>query len=276
MECNIIIYIFIFLIILVCLFSIVYVNRVNIYKMYAFNINKPFFKIVDQIETKNITINNIPDELKEYIQCLNIPNIQKNPELILNQFINQNKSLQKYKNDLFIYDALDFSGAYFPSAHTDIEWNKIKNDGFQIWSLIKNDSPTGNMFIFYNKYLYDKYKDHAIFLRMYKQNGKDCIAVIKNCKYSEFLNFINKKYIYELLSIEEFIKSTKKYYLDFKSGDSLLFKKNVIHMSDYRNQTNHRQAFNFRVAIKHNNKLKISNSSCGFVNDSSIYKENQK
>ncbi len=271
MDCNNSLHYLLYFLIIIVLSIILYINRVNIYKKYAFNINKPFFEIADALETESFTINNIPDELKDYIQCLNIPNIQKDSELILNNFIENNHSLKELKNDLFIYDALDFSGAYFPSAHTDIEWNKIKNDGFQIWSLIKNDQPTGNMFIFYNKYLYDKYKHTAIYLRKYKQKGIDYIAVIKNCKYSEFLYYINKNYIYELIPVDEFVKQTKKYYLDFKPGDSMLFKKNVIHMSDYRNKTNHRKAFNFRVAIKKNKKLIISKSSCGYVNDTGIY-----
>ena len=46
--------------------------------------------------------------------------------------------------------------------------------------------------------------------------------------------------------------------------------KNVIHMSDYRDKSNHRKSYNFRIAIKQNNKLKISQSKCGFINDSSI------
>ena len=237
-------------------------NLTDIYKNYLYSVNKDFYKVIDKLKNDTIRVDYIPDELKNYMKCINIPNIQKNPKMILDEFVKNNIELQKIYNDLFIFDPLDFSGSYFPSAHTDIEWNKIKNGGFQVWSLIENDQETGNMFILYNKHLFNKYKNTSIFLRMYK----DKIAVIKNCYNSEFLWYIKKDYIYELISIDDFIKNTKKYYLDFKSGDTMMFAKNVIHMSDYRSSANNRKAFNFRVAIADNNRLLISKSKCGYVN----------
>ena len=210
-------------------------------------------------------MDNIPNELKPYIRCINIPNIQTDSNFILNEFIKVHSDLQYASNKLVIFDRLEQPGSYFPSAHTDIEWNKITNFGFQIWSLIQNNNNNniGNMYLLYNPYLWEKYKNTSINLRIYKNK----IAVVKNCKFSECLRYIKSDYILELIPIPEFIKNTKKYYLDFKSGDSILFKKNVLHMSDYRDTTTKRQAFNFRVAIKENNKINISDSNCGYVND---------
>lgn len=252
---------------LVIALVILYKAKTTIYKNYLYYINEDFYKVLDRTETHNVSVNNIPTELKGYITCMNIENIEEvktDSTYILTKFIDHLKVSENIKmniDDLFIFDELNFSGSYFPSAHTDIEWNKIKNDGFQVWSLIENKESTGNMFILYNKYLYDKYKDDTIFLRFYK--GK--IAVVKNCYDAEFLWYINPTYIHELITIDDFVKHTKKYYLNFKAGDSILFAKNVIHMSDYRNKKSKRKAFNFRVAKTNNNQLFISETKCGYV-----------
>jgi hypothetical protein len=234
-------------------------------------INNKFYSIVEQIPEQRITVDNIPPELKSQISCINIPNIheinkKKNKaDIVLNIFARKHKSISDIYKKLYIYDTLSFSGSYFPTAHTDIEWNKVRNDGFQIWSLVenKNKEKKGNMFILYNEYLYNKYKDTAIFLRIH--NGK--IAVIRNCYQSEFMWWVNPKFIYEYIPISKFIEDTRKYYLDFQSGDTILFLKNTLHMSDYRDSSGNRKAFNFRVAIKEDGKLKLSKDSCGYVHN---------
>lgn len=257
---------------IVLIIVILYFNIVSLYvhfnKQLLYMRNKEFYKLLEQLEYDEITIHDIPYELKDYMICKNIPNIKKDSRFILNEFIKDNKHLQEIQDDLFIYDELDFNGSYFPTAHTDIEWNKVLNDGFQVWSLIKNNNNTGNMFILYNEYLYNKYNGVGIVLRIYKNQ----IAVIKNCVYFEFSIHSNDDYIYELIPINEFMANTKKYYLNFNEGDSILFAKNVIHISDYRNNTNDRQAYNFRVAIKDKGKINLSESNCGYVLDPNIYK----
>jgi hypothetical protein len=60
---------------------------------------------------------------------------------------------------------------------------------------------------------------------------------------------------------------TTKYYLDFYPGDTILFAKNVIHMSDYRDSSNKRKTFNFRVILKDNGNINISPSKCGYVHE---------
>lgn len=248
-----------------------HVNIINFYKNYIYMINNKFYSIMDQIPEQQITVSNIPEELKDQILCMNIPDIhdinknKNKADIVLDMFAKKYVSIGNIREKLHIYDTLSFSGAYFPTAHTDTEWNKVRNDGFQIWCLLenKNEEKKGNMFILYNEYLYSKYKDDAIFLRVYK--GR--IAVIRNCYYSEFMWYINPKLIYEYMSIDQFIRTTKKYYLDFNTGDTILFLKNTLHMSDYRDSSRKRTAFNFRIAIKENNKLKISNDPCGYVHN---------
>jgi hypothetical protein len=251
----------------------IYFNRISLNKYYIYNDNIKFFKIVECLENIDLTVDNIPPELQPYIFGLNIADIKKDPEMILDQFVMKNKYLQERYDDLFIFDVLDFNGAYFPTAHTDIEWNKVKNDGFQVWSLINNNEYTGNMFIFFNKYLYDKYYGTGISLRVYKNQ----IAVLKNCIKLNILKPLDVNTILELMPIDEFIRNTKKYYLDFKSGDTILFAKNVIHMSDHRKLNSTRHSFNFRVAFKEWNyenegkELNISDSDCGYVNDKRLF-----
>lgn len=264
--------------VIIVIILFIYLNYVDINKYRTYNQNQEFFKVVDAMENIDLTIDNIPPELQPYIYGINIPKFKKDPEMILDQFVKRNKYLQQRHEDLFIFDILDFTGAYFPSAHTDIEWNKVKNDGFQVWTLINNDDYVGNMFIFFNQYLYDKYYGTGIFLRMYKNK----VAVLKNCLQINLLKYIAVEHILELIPIDEFIRTTKKYYLDFKSGDTIMFAKNVIHMSDYRNLNSTRTAFNFRVAFKEENcesgdgdgkkELNISDSDCGYLNDKRLFK----
>lgn len=257
-------------IVILIIILFIYFNAVALNKYRIYNENIEFFKVVDAMEYNDLTIDDIPPELESYVFGLNIPNIKKDPQMILDQFVIHNEYLQQRYDDLFIFDALDFSGTYFPSAHTDIEWNKVKNDGFQVWTLLNNDEYTGNMFIFFNQYLYDKYDGTGITLRIHDNQ----VAVLKNCLKINLLKRIVVENILELIPIDEFIRTTKKYYLDFKSGDTILFAKNVIHMSDYRNLSSKRTAFNFRVAIKDtngSNKINISDSNCGYVNDKRLF-----
>ena len=157
---KILIYIFliIFLITYIIIFLYIFSKKyiIPIYKNYLYFVNKKLYKILDEMEEYKISGCIVPPELKSYIQILNIPGCQKNPSNILNEFLKRDASLQSQSDNLFIFDVIDFSGAYFPSVHTDIEWNKVKNDGFQLWSLLENKNKTGNLFIYFNKYLYEK------------------------------------------------------------------------------------------------------------------------
>lgn len=232
--------------------------------------NAQLYKILDTMETKFISKGNIPESLQSRICIVNVPNLKlltskKKCELVLNKLCEKNM-WGSCRNDLVIFDVLRHIGAYFPSMHTDIEWNKVENDGFQVWCLEYNHNITkqGTMFIFENTYLEQKYRHIKYFLR--PKNGK--ILVIQNCLKSEYiLGGINEKYILEILSIDQFINTTTKYYLDFEEGDCMMFEPNLLHMSDYRDNTNLRQSFNFRVAFKDKHgSLRINPTGCGYVN----------
>lgn len=260
--------------IIILIIFLIYWFTIDIYKHYIYYINQDFYPVVNQIPQQNITPYDLPKELRDQVLCMHINNIkeisqQKNKsDIVLDIFCKKYEHLRNIQDRLYIFDTLTFAGAYFPTAHTDIEWNKVRNNGFQIWCLVENKESIGNMFILYNKYLYEKYKDVSIVLR--RRNDK--ILVVKNCWNAEFAFYIDKKYILEEIPVQEFINSTKRFYLDFKPGDCILFLKNTIHMSDHRTSTNNRKAFNFRVAIldqnndlSTSNKLNISDEDCGYV-----------
>ena len=63
-----------------------------------------------------------------------------------------------------------------------------------------------------------------------------------------------------------FLNSTQKFYLDLEEGDCIIFKNEVLHMSDYR-KSKKRHAINFRVV---NKKVK---DDILFSNKYEIYKK---
>ena len=221
--------------------------------------HKQFYNLLDTIKTENITINNIPHELKNYIKIFNVslPNNVNKSEYILHLFFKKYPEFKKYQSNYKIIDELNFKGGYFPSIHTDIEWNKIKNNGVQFWYLEynNNNNNIGNMFLFYNNFLYEKYKNQGICL--YLDIKKNEIVVKKSCLIPFEL---------ERMSIENFKKYTKKYYLNITQGQCLMLKKNVLHMSDYRTLNNNRKSLNFRVVFKNKNgNIDKINDLCGFT-----------
>lgn len=163
---------------------------------------------------------------------------------------------------LVVFDTLAYDGAYFPSAHTDIEWNRIRNEGFQVWTLVRNDRYEGNMYILHNPYLSDRYRDTAIYLRC----RGDQVCVVKNCYDAEFGPWLREARILERIPMAAFLRTTKKFYLHFLPGDTVVFTKNTLHMSDYRARDNNRRAINFRVVVtKDRGKLVTSDEWCGYV-----------
>jgi hypothetical protein len=222
-----------------------------------YNINK----IIKSIPIKeNISINNIPYELRNYIDIIKI-GPSKSSNYILEKYLKLN-NLNNLNKKYLIFDELNFKGGYLPLLHTDTEWNYYANNGFQFWYLLYNNYSTkkGNMFIFYNKYIIEKYKDIGIGFRLNK--NKKNINIIKNSFSEEFL---------EEIPIDIFLKNTFKYYLDIEPYECFIFKKNVMHMSDYRTTFSYkRKAINFRVLIKENGKIKIKENESGYVNDNFI------
>ena len=268
---------FSFIIILFCimLFKMYHLDiKLFIMKHFTYNIQSNMYKLLDTIRIININENNIPFELLDKIYIFNSGDIKKlksskeKCKKILDELCNKiNKLDCRRRNDFVLFDAINSKGGYFPSIHTDIEWNKIKNDGFNVWTLEynNNDKKIGNMFIFYNKYLQQKYKNTGLFIR-YKN---DKIYIYKSCTQtsSEYIGLNIDKYLLETMTKEDFINNTRMYYLDFKEGDTIVFDKNIMHMSDYRDKSNKRKSFNFRIAIKDKKKNInfINNNNCGYL-----------
>ena len=243
----------------------------NFYKQRLYSLNKDFFNIVERLPIRHMSKNNIPECFNCRLNIVNVPdlkNIETNKEKVkkVMDVLCEKTEWEDYcRDDIVVFDLLVSVGAYFPSAHTDTEWNKISNDGYQVWCLESNTNPEkkGNMFLFYNESL-TKYNDIGYFLR---KRGDD-IWVVKNCKWSENIwGTINKENLLEKIPIDTFVKETTKYYLDFEDGDCIAFAKNILHMSDYRDKTKSRKAINFRVAIKNAKKeLKLKEEVCGYLN----------
>lgn len=237
-------------------------------------VNKEIYAILDRIPTTDITRTTIPASLRSRMHVINIPNFKElgsareKCDVVLTAFCEDGVGFWKdtCRTDLVVFDVLEHNGAYFPSMHTDIEWNKVSNDGFQVWCLEynENSSKKGNMFVFENDRL-AKYKDTKYFVRM----EDDKILVVGNCLHAENIigSGVRQDYVLETMTPEEFIESTKKYYLDFEEGDCMVFDTNLLHMSDYRDASDLRRSFNFRVALKdENGDLRLDPKGCGYVN----------
>ena len=264
------------LIIIIIIIIILNINKIKIHvnnnifiiwNKYINNNNHTIIDFISNMDYIKINKNYIPEILKNKLNIINVHtdyyNNYNDKKILVNKILDKikNKKLSYPVNKINIIDYLDYKTKYYFSPHTDIEWNLIDNDGYQVWYLIKNNNANnkGNMFIIYNEYLYNKYKN--IYYSLNIDNKK--ILVLKNCR-----NILKKNnIILETLDIDWFKKNTKIFYLDFKPGDCLIFNKNLLHMSDNRgNKTRH--AINFRV-IK--NKLKIKNNNCGFIKDKNIF-----
>lgn len=216
-------------------------------------------------------IYNIPDVLQDKIHIFNIKtdydNHNKiNKNVLIKKIFNSINNDRYVTKNINVIDYLDYKSKYSFGPHTDMEWNVIKNDGYQAWILIKNQNQNnhGNMFIVYNEFLFNKYKN--IYYSLFEKNGK--IIVAMNCKYSYI-----KNEILEVFDIDWFIKNTQLFYLDFNDGDCMVFNKHICHMSDIRGN-NMRYAINFRVVI---DDVKYDNNSCGYVsNKNSVYEQFKK
>ena len=233
--------------------------------------NASLYPILDSMPRVLITRNSIPYSLQTRMAILNIPNFERlkcnkqKTEVVMQGLCASGVWPATCRSDLVVFNAVYHSGGYFPSIHTDQEWNRITNEGFQVWCLEynRNASKIGNMFIFENSYLDAKYKNTKYSLRVFG----DEIVVFKNCLgVSTLSGTIKQKFVLDRLSVEFWKATTKMYYLDVEPGDCVVFDNTVAHMSDYRDKTKLRKAFNFRVAIKNLEKqLHYNKQSCGYV-----------
>lgn len=139
--------------------------------------------------------------------------------------------------DCRVVDILNYSGAYFPKLHNDLEWTYFSEDtpGFQVWYLLHTeDTKRGNMFL-------------SI---MQEQCGIQQVEM----KNDEELVFINNGSTLKdnTPSNESFsipLSEINLEYVDISPGQCLVFHKNLLHMSDPRINHSNRVAINFRVAI---------------------------
>ena len=134
-------------------------------------------------------------------------------------------------DDCVIVDLIQSKGQYFPSIHTDVEWETFsKHNGYQIWYLYKNDDKVGNMFILDTPNVLP-----STYLSFEKNNKVDVIAQ-------------DSRKVITTYGIDEISDDLK--YLDMKAGECLIFGKNLYHTSDYRLSLKDRMAINFRVLFK--------------------------
>jgi hypothetical protein len=167
------------------------------------------------------------------------------------------------RDDLVVFDVLQARGAYLPGMHTDTEWNKVVNDGYQVWCLEENqnDANMGNMFIFANERLRAKYAGIGISVRVVG----DEVRIVKNCGNVAVYMFEPTLEILERIPIAQFLDETTKHYLDVEAGDCVAFDRTLMHMSDYRDTGKKRLAINFRVAYRNEKGLEIDPEGCGYA-----------
>ena len=134
--------------------------------------------------------------------------------------------------DVVLVDVLSPFGAYFPSIHTDIEFGAVPNcNGFQVWYLLVNPNPTGNMFILDTPQV----QSHT-----YLDVQEDKTLIVSQCGDKV------------LRVADPSIRTDGLSYLNAKEGDCFIFGKSLYHMSDPRNERhgNSRLAVNFRVIVR--------------------------
>ncbi len=224
-----------------------YKGEINFENTFNKNINirnKNEYTILNKCYTKNI-LNDLRNINSDNIVLTNL--LKK----ILNHTNIDGKKINY--EDCIIIDVLNAKGSYFPSFHTDIEWNAFNNnEGFQVWILLEEDEkikPNGKMFI-----LETSLVEPAKTLDITENSViiSDCDITFKN----------NKKKFKSLHEINPKIK-----YLNSKVGEIFIMTKNVFHMSDPRHPETNRRAINFRVVIKNNKNddFKINNDIALFT-----------
>ena len=164
-------------------------------------------------------------------------------------------------NNCVIVDLIQSSGQYFPSLHTDVEWETFyKQDGYQIWYLLENDDEVGNMFILDTPKVLP-----ATYLEFEEEDNKVSVLSQDSSKLIQTWDVDDIKYNLK--------------YLDMKRGDCIIFGKNLYHTSDCR-MSKYRFALNMRILFKNPDGSINLNPNCvgayHKMNDFKIYKNNVK
>lgn len=202
------------------------------------NINNENFNNTDSINADKNSINqykivNMIDYKYLITNIINHKNVNESFYKILKSLITHvNINGKKIDIDRCVFvDVLYSNLQSFPALHTDNEWGVFdKSDGFQVWYLYENDENIGNMYLLETDYVLP-----SSFL-VYNEDGT--VTMYDQCGDKEIKTFSDKT------KLKADIK-----YLKMKSGECLLFGKNLYHMSDYR-KSKYRYSVNFRVIIK--------------------------
>ena len=221
----------------------------------------------------NLEYNNIPDNLKDKIVIKRI-GLKENKENIINSLLRELKGtiFDLNDKDCTIIDYFDFKQyAYIYPAHTDIQWNYLDNNGYNVWYLTKNSNKNneGNLFIFDNDYLFNKYKN----IHYSSYIDKNYIVFYYNdeiASKNRVLKKFKKLKVLEKIPLDKFLNETKIYYLNINLGDFIAFKKNLCHMTDIRNNKN-RECVNFRLI---EGKRKYKSKENKFFNKTDYYINN--
>lgn len=134
--------------------------------------------------------------------------------------------------DVAVLNVLSFPGSYFPVIHTDIDFGAFPvSHGFNVWYLMSNPNPTGNMFILDTPQV----EPHS-----YLEVLADKTLIVSQC---------NLKILREA---DPSIRTDGLSYIDADAGDCLIFGKTVYHMSDPRVEAHgdSRLAVNLRVLVR--------------------------
>jgi hypothetical protein len=188
------------------------------------------YTIINNISLKSINIDeDKPVMLYNILKCL-----------LDSGLIHCNGKVITDINQCIIMDLLYTKNSTFGSVHTDIDYDWVLSEAFNVWYLIKNNDDYGNMFLLETDE-YDKSYTPCKLDDYYKNDDKN-ISVFKNNITRKLLEYGKKLGTLNLENI-------KPKYLNIKNGECVVMSKHVLHTPDLR-RNNNVNAFHFRVVIK--------------------------
>jgi len=188
------------------------------------------YTVINNLSLKSIKVNENTTEMSyNILKCL-----------LASGLIHCNGKIITDINKCIIMDFLYSKNVTFGSVHTDLNYDWILSDAFNVWYLIENNDDYGNMFLLETDE-YDKSYTPCKLDDYYNNNNKN-ISVIKASLTEKLLQYGKK---IGTLNLEK----SKPKYLNIKNGECLVMSKHVLHITDLR-RNNNVNAINFRVVIK--------------------------
>lgn len=139
--------------------------------------------------------------------------------------------------DCVVLDCVQTSGAYFARMHTDYQWGEYPQcDGFQLWFLVKNDKPAGNML------LLDSPQQRPEFTPSFVDVVNDEVIITPNP--APWATALSKS------SRGKWDPEFPLKYVDIEPNDCLLMGQHLWHMSDVRTHGKGRTALHLRVILR--------------------------